>query len=366
MILNVFIWKMDANEPHPIKYLSFGSPLMDCIADVSKEFIERNEIELDSTLHKKLGEIKFLDEFLTQHHITYIPGGCQFNAMRVFNWMLDKDETDVVGFLGSIGESDFYGAKYQELLVTENIVPYFEMIEKETTGVCIVICCNRDRAHITDLGASVSITKTFVERIWNKFNDVKLIYTELFILKQKKEICFKIAELGLRDETIYGFNLPADFFLNNYTEDISKLCEYADIIFANESEALLFCKLLNFKTRKNQTVEDIAEQLCKNIPKRNKKKKRIVVVTCGPRPAACCQYDFLKEEITYKKIVDVHDVPPEEIVDTNGAGDSFAGGFLSQLVKNKNLDKCMDAGHWAAAAIIKRRGCQIPVDIKYE
>ena len=78
----------------------------------------------------------------------------------------------------------------------------------------------------------------------------------LLILKQKKDICFKIAELGLRDETIYGFNLPADFFLKNYTEDISKLCEYADIIFANESEALLFCKLLNFKTRKNQTVED--------------------------------------------------------------------------------------------------------------
>ena len=36
---------MDANEPHPIKYLSFGSPLMDCIADVSKEFIESLDLE---------------------------------------------------------------------------------------------------------------------------------------------------------------------------------------------------------------------------------------------------------------------------------------------------------------------------------
>jgi hypothetical protein len=49
---------MEEENPHPIKYMSFGSPLMDCIADVSKEFIERNEIELDSTIHKKLSDIK--------------------------------------------------------------------------------------------------------------------------------------------------------------------------------------------------------------------------------------------------------------------------------------------------------------------
>jgi len=45
---------MDEENQNPIKYLSFGSPLMDCIGDVSKEFIERYKIELDSTIHKKL------------------------------------------------------------------------------------------------------------------------------------------------------------------------------------------------------------------------------------------------------------------------------------------------------------------------
>ena len=337
---------MAEEKPHPIKYMSFGSPLMDCIADVSKEFIERYNIELDSTIHKKLSEIKFLEEFLTQHEIKYIPGGCQFNAMRVFNWMLEKDKTDVVGFLGSVGGNGNYGITYQDLLIQENIVPVFETIDDETTGLCLVLCCNRDRAHITDLGASVSIS-------------------EVFILKTKKEICFKLAELGLRDETTYGFNLPSDFFLKNFTNDIEKLCEYADIIFANEAEALLFCKLLNFKSGNNETIEDIAIQLCKNIPKKNKNKKRIVVVTCGPHPAYCCQYDHLKQEVTFKGSFEVKDVPPEDIVDTNGAGDSFAGGFLSQFVKGKDLDKCMKAGHWAAAVIIKKRGCQIPNDFTY-
>jgi adenosine kinase len=190
-----------------------------------------------------------------------------------------------------------------------------------------------------------------------------LIYTELFIIKAKKDLCFKLAELGSKDEVIYGFNLPSSYFLDNFKQDIVKLCEYADIIFANANEALHFCALLNFKT--NGTVDDLAEQLCKNINKINKNKKRIVVVTSGPLPAACCEYDHKTLKITFLGVFPVKDVSPENIVDTNGAGDSFAGGFLSQLMKGKSLDKCMKAGHWAAAVIIQKRGCQIPNDIRY-
>ena len=354
---------MEEDKSYPIKYLSFGSPLMDCIADVSKDFIINNKIELNATMHRKLKEIKFLNEFLTQNRITYIPGGCQFNAMRVFNWMLDKDKTDIIGFLGSVGSQGIYGQVYKDLLLRENIIPLFETLENQTTGLCIVICCNRDRAHITDLGGSNLISDEFVERNWNKFKDVKLIYTELYIVKTKRDICFKIADLGLRDEAIYGFSLPSKFFLKDFKNDISKLCEYADIIFANEFEASLFCELMKINT--NGSIKDLACQFCKNIPKKNKNKKRIVIVTAGPNPAAICQYDFKEEKVTFSDVFPVANVPSENIIDTNGAGDAFAGGFLSQFVKGKKLDECMKAGHWGASVIIQKRGCDIPMDIKY-
>jgi adenosine kinase len=249
------------------------------------------------------------------------------------------------------------------LLLRENIIPIFETIENQTTGLCVVICYNRDRAHITDLGASNLISDEFVERNWTKFKNVKLIYTELFILKTKRDICFKLADFGLRDETFYGFNLPSEFFLKNYTKDISKLCEYADIIFANEFEASLFCEIL--KINSNGSIKDVACQLCKNIPKKNKNKKRIVIVTAGPNPAALCQYDFKEEKVIFSDVFPVANVPSENIIDTNGAGDAFAGGFLSQFVKEKKLDECMKAGHWAASVIIQKRGCDIPMDIKF-
>ena len=352
------------DEEHPIKYMSFGAPLMDIIGDVSKEFINKNKIELGTSIHRKLREVTFLDEFLKNSKIAKIPGGCQFNAMRVFNWMLDKDEKDIIGFIGSVGDDNNYGEIYQNLLLSENIIPIFEKIKNETTGLCLVLCCNRDRAHITDLGASISISDEFVEKNWCKFKDVKLLYTELFIIKAKREMCFKFAEFGLRDQTTYGFNLPAIFFLENYTSDILKFCEYADIIFANKDEATFFCKILNFEAK--PTVDDLAEKLCKKINKINKNKKRIVVVTSGPDPAACYEFDHKTQKETFSGVYPVRDVPVEEIIDTNGAGDSFAGGFLSQLMKGKTLDKCMIAGHWAASIIITKRGCEIPKGIKYE
>ena len=116
---------MEEDESYPIKYMSFGSPLMDCIADVSKEFIDNNKIELNTTTHKKLKEIKFLNEFLSQNEITYIPGGCQFNAMRVFNWMLDKDKTDIYRVFRQCWKSKYLWSNLSKFIIKGKYYSYF-------------------------------------------------------------------------------------------------------------------------------------------------------------------------------------------------------------------------------------------------
>lgn len=50
----------------------------------------------------------------------------------------------------------------------------------------------------------------------------------------------------------------------------------------------------------------------------------------------------------------------EKIVDTNGAGDAFIGGFLSQLVQGKELDKCVAAGNYASREVIQQSGAAFP------
>ena len=53
-------------------------------------------------------------------------------------------------------------------------------------------------------------------------------------------------------------------------------------------------------------------------------------------------------------------ITEEDIVDMNGAGDAWVGGFLSQLVLGKTIEQCLQGGHYAANVVIKRSGCTFP------
>lgn len=48
------------------------------------------------------------------------------------------------------------------------------------------------------------------------------------------------------------------------------------------------------------------------------------------------------------------------------AGDSFVGGFLSQLVQGKPIEECIRAGNYAANVIIQRSGCTFPEKPSFE
>ncbi|KPP75757.1 hypothetical protein Z043_104972 [Scleropages formosus] len=56
----------------------------------------------------------------------------------------------------------------------------------------------------------------------------------------------------------------------------------------------------------------------------------------------------------------VMDIDQNDIVDTNGAGDAFVGGYLSELVQGQPMERCIRAGHYAANVIIRRAGCTFP------
>ncbi len=77
---------------------------------------------------------------------------------------------------------------------------------------------------------------------------------------------------------------------------------------------------------------------------------RIAILTQGCDPVLLIQQDSVQEFPVTKLAV-------HEIVDTNGAGDAFVGGFLSQFVQGKSLDVCIRCGNYAAGHIIKNPGC---------
>lgn len=51
-----------------------------------------------------------------------------------------------------------------------------------------------------------------------------------------------------------------------------------------------------------------------------------------------------------------HTIPSDKIVDANAAGDSFAGGFISQLLTSSDYQRCVLGGQYAAAQCIQQPG----------
>uniref|UniRef100_A0A3B3B6Q2 Adenosine kinase n=1 Tax=Oryzias melastigma TaxID=30732 RepID=A0A3B3B6Q2_ORYME len=130
-------------------------------------------------------------------------------------------------------------------------------------------------------------------------------------------------------------------------EENWKLVEKAKVFYIAEGAA--FAKEQDFETK---DIKEIAKK-AQALPKVNSKRQRVVVLTQGKDETVMAQGDKVETFPVVK-------IDPKDIVDTNGAGDAFVGGFLSGLVQEKSLDQCVKAGHYSANVIIKRAGCTFP------
>uniref|UniRef100_A0A8C1MU75 Adenosine kinase n=1 Tax=Cyprinus carpio TaxID=7962 RepID=A0A8C1MU75_CYPCA len=126
-----------------------------------------------------------------------------------------------------------------------------------------------------------------------------------------------------------------------------KLVEKAQVYYI--AEAATFAREQGFET---EDIEEIAKK-AQSLPKENKKRQRIVVFTQGKEGTVMTKGDKVE---TFP----VLEIDQSEMVDTNGAGDAFVGGFLSQLVQDKTFEQCIRAGHYAANVIIRHAGCTFP------
>ena len=60
----------------------------------------------------------------------------------------------------------------------------------------------------------------------------------------------------------------------------------------------------------------------------------------------------------FEKVIEINPIKVDKVVDTTGAGDLYAGGFLFGMAKNKNLSTCGHYASIAAAEIISHYGAR--------
>merc|ERR1712080_173607 len=150
--------------------------------------------------------------------------------------------------------------------------------------------------------------------------------------------------------SIYCMNLSAPFLMQvpPFKAVFVKTIPYVDFLFGNETEARTWAETEGWETK---DVSFIATRL--SLIPSAKGKHRYVVITQGAEKTIVAHRGFTTE-------YPIVPLPKEKIVDTNGAGDAYVGGFLAGLVKGLAIPACHKAGAYSASVIIQQSGCTFP------
>ncbi|KAG8419958.1 adenosine kinase [Metarhizium acridum] len=161
----------------------------------------------------------------------------------------------------------------------------------------------------------------------------------------------ELAKQAAEKNKIFVLSLSAPFIPQFFKDPVDASAPYWDYVIGNETEAAAYAESHNLPS---QEPKDVVKHLA-NLPKENGKRKRVAIITQGTEPTlvAVQGEDQVKE-------FPVHAIGKEQINDTNGAGDAFAGGLLAGIMQGKDLATSIDMGQWLARLSIQELGPSYP------
>lgn len=235
-----------------------------------------------------------------------------------------------VAFCGKIG-TDVFGKLVLDSLEEKKVNTDYIIADKElNTGATSIYQYKNDRMMVTYPGAMESLT---VEEIPDKlFEQSRHLHTSSIFfqpgIKQNLVALFKKAKS-------YGLTTSLDTQWDpneKWDIDFESFQPYLDFFLPNEDEVL--------RIFKSSSINDTFNYFSR-FP------STCVVIKRG-KNGAVMQYDGNRKSISAYKIPDFEDAV--------GAGDSFNAGFLTEYLKGKDLNKCLETGNMAAAVSTTKSG----------
>jgi len=334
--------------------LGMGNPLLDISATVDAALLAKYSLKAnDAILYEKED---LYDELLAKHKVDYIAGGATQNSCRVAQWLLPVPKS--VAFFGCVG-NDKSCEVLEKVSGEAGMVVKYQKSAEHPTGKCAVLITGQDRSLVTKLDAANHFTTAHFDDKdnWAMVESAKVVYSSGFFLTVSPDSMLKVAEHAGNNGKHFAMNLSAPFLCQFFKDPMLKVMAHADIVFGNETEADEFANSNGYNTK--DRVE-IAKKIAALplISSGAAPRSRLVVITQGADPVIVVQKGQVIEYHVTK-------LPADKIVDTNGAGDAFVGGFLAQFAQGKSIQDSVLCGIWAATEIIQQSGCTCPADKKY-
>ncbi|KAJ9515376.1 hypothetical protein QJQ45_016371 [Haematococcus lacustris] len=328
--------------------LCLGNPLLDVSASVDSEFMAKYDLKPANQILAEPKHLPMYEELAAKPSVEYIAGGAGQNSIRVAQWMLQVPQA--TAYMGCIGDDEF-GRTMTATAKADGVNVRYMVDPSTPTGTCAVCITGIERSLVANLAAANNFKADFALANFDLVEAARIIYCTGFFITVSPDSIAAVAKHAAEHDKIYAMNLSAPFIVQvpPFKKVLMDSMPYIDFLFANEVEAAAFAESEGWDA---QDLEQVALKVSR-LPKANGCRPRTVVFTQGAQPSIVA----VGGRTT---LYPVPKIAPDLIVDTNGAGDAFVGGFLSQLVYGKDVAECCRAGNYAASVIIQRSGCTFP------
>jgi len=216
-----------------------------------------------------------------------------------------------------------------------------------------VIITGHHRSLVTTLRASEKFEREHLStpEVAALIDAAKFYYVTGFFLTHGIDISLDLAKKASGASKVFALNLSAPFIPQFFGVQLQQIFPYCDFIIGNDAEAAAWASANGLPHATD--IPQIARSLAL-LPKANASRTRTVIITRGHLSTIAVSSSVEKDLREFP----VNALPDDQIVDTNGAGDAFTGGFLAAYVLGKSIDESIEVGHKMGAMCVKQVGPQ--------
>lgn len=312
--------------------VGIGSVLVDIIVPATDGFVGRSGVPKGGMVYFDADTIQQVLQRTNGNGVRVVPGGAACNTILGVASL-----GGTTRFLGKRGQDDF-GHLFEADLNRQRVDPFLIQAPTPTGRVLSLITPDSQRTMLTYLGASAEMTP--VEIPAQAFEGAAIALIEGYLVYNRDLFLH-----ALRQAQAAGARIVLDLASFTVVEEnrdflAAVVKEYVDIVVANEDEAAIFTGCRD----ESAALDALAELAA------------LAVLKLGARGSLIAADGR------------VHLVAPvvaEDIVDTTGAGDLWAAGFLYGLIEGMPLEQCGQLASLCGYEVCRVMGASIP-DITWQ
>lgn len=310
----------------PIDVLAMGNAMVDVLANVDEGFITHHDL--------KRGAMSLIDEKRAVELYAMMPSPMEMSGGSAGNTIAGLASFGGRGaYIGKVAQDPLGEAFRNDMKSMGVIYETQPIIIGAKTGLCLVMVSDDgERTMNTYLGAGLHLSPEDIDA--DLISSAAITYLEgyMFDPQHAKQAFSIAAEIAHAAGRLISMTLSDAFCVERHRDDFQAFVEQnTNILFANETEITALYKTNTFE----EAVKIIAD------------KCDIAVLTRGAEGSVI---------VSDGEIIEIKAEPISKVVDTTGAGDQYAAGFLYGLARDMPLKTCGRLGSLAAAEVISHMG----------